>query len=442
MEFDKEKLEEIPINEVIEAFGGRYKMDNGPGGKQYNMHCCNGSVHKDNDKNPSLTIWTEVNICKCETGCPVKGNPIAVAKAMFNGEYKQACEYLHDTFNIPYKSGTNAKGYKTKKFAKSKPKEPEYLKFDKRKKFQKIKVGIWLKKYDKLSKSQKLKLVYTYLYRFSLTTDRDSLEKYYASRKITHTYVSKIGYLSISDVKKLVDELTHHFPIEDLVEFGILNDAKHKYYPLAWKKLKNAVLIPSFSLYSDLIEGLMFRPTDKVTNKWFTGKEMRLSIPSIIKPMPFGVGIKLLKSDCDIYITEGHIDAFSMPDDFCFIATPGVDAFEKVHLGLLRGKNIKIVFDQDDPGQQKAWGYYKITSKDLSMIVLKSKKDDVEGMLRIFESQKIEMKKYEVEGFRDELLKAGVKSVEIITWNKDLGKDINELLERGHDVQKTMRGAK
>ena len=434
MEYDIDKLEQIPINEVVEAFGGSYKLDREPGKNQYNMHCCNGSVHNNNDKKPSLTIWKDINVCKCQSGCPVKGGPIAVARVMFNNDFKQACEWLHETFGIPYKSGGITNGHKPKKFVKPKSKKFEYLRFDETKKFQKIKVATWLNKYTKLSKAQKLKLVYTYLYRFSLTTNRDNLEKYYASRKIVHTHMDKIGYLSVKDIVKLVDELTCHFPIEDLIEFGILNDAKHKYFPLSWKKVKNALVIPSFSLYSDLVEGFMFRPIDRETNKWFTGKEDRLSIPSIIKPMPFGVGMKLLKRDCDIYITEGHIDAFSLPNDLCFIASPGVDAFEKAHLGLLKGKNIKLVFDLDEPGQRKAWGYYNISFKDLSMNVLKSHKSDVEAMIRVFESQNIGIKKHEVKGFRDELLEAGAKSVEIITWDKNLGKDINELLTNGHDV--------
>lgn len=438
MQYDIETLEQIPINEVIEAFGGSYKMDKKPGKRQYNMHCCNGSAHNESDKKPSLTVWTDINICKCQAGCPVKGNPIAVARAMFNDNFKQACEWLHDTFGIPYIDGTKAK--KAKEFKKAKPKEPEYLTFDKSKRFQKIKVSNWLEKYDELTKSQRLKLVYTYLYRFSLTTNIEPLEKYYSSRKIAHIHMDKIGYLSIDDVEKISKELIDHFPIEDLVEFGIFNDAKHKYFPLSWKKVKNALVIPSFSLYSDLVEGFMFRPIDKETNKWFTGKEDRLSIPSILKPMPFGVGPKLLKRDCDIYITEGHIDAFSLPDDICFIASPGVNAFEKTHLGLLKGRNIKLVFDLDEPGQRKAWGYYKITTDAFTMNVLKSQKGDVEATVRLFKSQKLNISVYEVEGFRDELLKAGAKSVEVITWDQNLGKDINELLVNGHDVQKTIGG--
>ncbi len=438
MEFDIERLEAIPINEVVEAFGGGYKMDKGPGGKQYNMHCCNGTAHSENDKKPSLTIWSETNICKCQTGCIVKGAPIAVAKAMFKGDFVEACKWLHDTFSIPYLNGMNNKPLK--KFSKGKPKILKYDTFDKKRKFQKVMVSSWIKKYDKLSKSQRLKLVYTYLYRFSLTTNRDSLKRYYTSRKITHVHMDKIGYLSVDDVEKISNELIHHFPIEDLVEFGLFNDSKHKYYPLTWKKTKNVLVIPSFSLYSNLVEGFMLRPTDVETNKWFTGKEERLSIPSIIKPMPFGIGTKLLKSDCDIYITEGHIDAFSLPDDLCFIASPGVSAFEKTHLGLIKGRNIKLVFDLDNPGQQKAWGYYQLTTDTTTMNVLKSQKDDVEAMIRVFKSQDLKIEKYEVEGFRDELMKAGVNSVEVITWNKSLGEDINELLERGHDVHKIIRG--
>ena len=233
------------------------------------------------------------------------------------------------------------------------------------------------------------------MYRFSLTTDRKKLLNYYQKRGLqSNPHLSKIGFLSEEDIEIVVKKLMKIFQIEDLIQFGVINDTKHK-YPLSWKSVKNVAVVPSFSIYTDLVEGMMLRPIDD-SNKWFKGKESRLSTPSILKPLPFGFGYKILHRDCDIYITEGHIDALSLPSDYCFIASPGVHAFEKEQLGLLQGRDIKLVFDQDEAGLKAVFGYEHH------------------------------------EGFKDQLLKAGVKSVEVITWDQKLGKDVNDLLLNGH----------
>lgn len=424
-EYDKPALESIAIQDVITALGGSFQKDREPSGRQYNMHCCNASFHNEGDNKPSLTVWTEKNICKCHV-CGIGGNPIAIAKAMHKGDFKAACEWLHDTFNIPYIDGEHAPKQAPRKFERPQYKT-EYLSFNKEKKFKSIAVEDFIGKYRELKKDQRLKLVYTFLYRYSLKTDRSPLIAYYTSRNIANNHhVEKLGFLSNKDVIDAVEQAKKVFPVDDLIEFGLINGSDHK-FPLKWKQVSNAVLIPAFDIYTDLVEGFMLRPVDD-SNAWFKGKESRLSIPSILKPLPFGTGYKVLSGDCDIYITEGHIDALSLPENLCFIATPGVQAFEPEQLGVLKGRNIKLVFDQDDAGQKAAWGYTELSFLDQNLVVLNSQKDDLEGMLRILKSQGIEAGTRIVEGFKDQLLKAGVASVKIITWDKKLGKDINDLL--------------
>jgi len=221
------------------------------------------------------------------------------------------------------------------------------------------------------------------------------------------------------------------------VRFEILHSKDHKYFPLQWRQLKECLVVPSFSIHTDLIEGMMFRPIDEESNKWFKGKEKRMSIASILKPHPFGMGYGLLSKDCDIYITEGHIDAFSLPSNYCFIAPPGVQAFEQEHLGLLKGRNIKLVFDQDESmaGQQSAFGYTVLEFLDQKLTILHDRQGvrrDIETTKRLLESQGIKISMYSHEGLRDKLLKAGVKSVEVITWDRSLGGDINDLLVNGN----------
>ena len=430
LEYDIEALEQIAVQDVVIALGGSFQKDSEPGVKQYNMRCCNGAFHKEGDKKPSLTIWKAKNICKCHV-CGTGGNSISVAKQMHKGNFKEACKWLHETFSIPYKSGSSYNP-QVKKFKKPKPKQIEYERFDASLGFSNIEVKEFVNKYEILNKEQKLKLVYTFIYRFSLTTSRKALETYYVSRKVEKSpHLGKIGFLSEKDIKNLNEKLEKLFSLEDLIEFGIINDASHKYFPLQWKQIKNCLVVPAFSIYTDLVEGMMLRPVDE-SNKWFKGKERRLSSSSTIKPMPFGVGYKLLSSNCDIYITEGHIDAFSLPEDYCFIATPGVQAFEQEQLGVLKGRNIKIVFDQDDAGQQAAWGFTTLEFLGQSVNILNNQTGLAEKMKKFLESQNIKVFQIHHEGFVNKLLKAGVKSVEIITWDKKLGKDVNDLLINGN----------
>ena len=430
LEYDIEALETIPVQDVVIALGGSFQKDSEPGAKQYNMHCCNGTFHKEGDKKPSLTIWKVKNICKCHV-CGTGGNSISVAKQMHKGDFKEACKWLHETFSIPYKKGSSHNS-QVKKFEKPKPKQIEYERFDTSLGFSHIEVKEFVNKYESLNREQKLKLVYSYLYRFSLTTDRKALETYYTSRKVEKSpHIGKIGFLSGSDIKTLEEKLKKLFPKEDLISFGIINDKEHKYFPLRWKQVKNCLVVPAFSIYTDLVEGMMLRPVDD-SNKWFKGKESRLSCPSIMKPMPFGIGYKLLSKSCYIYITEGHIDAFSLPKDYCFVVTPGVQAFEQEQLGILQGRDIKIVFDQDDAGQQSAWGFTTLEFLGQTLTILDSQREDVKATMRLLKSQNIEVSQIHHEGFKEKLLKAGVKSVEIITWDKKLGKDINELLVNGN----------
>jgi len=418
--YEVDKLNQIDISEVLEYF----QVENL---KVNSFRCPN-----DHKKPAKLTVYPSKNICKCFNCGEVKGGPIAIAKYFHRGDFKAACEDLHQAFNIPFGDNSDYKNSDFKRYIKPKPIQTKYLSFDKTKKFTSVKVAEHITSYESLDKKQKLKLVYTYMYRYSLKTNREKLLAYYKSRGISNSiHLDKLGYLSEQDIVELMKKLEKSFPIEDLVEFGIINSAEHEYFPLQWKQIKNAVLVPAFDIYTDTIEGFMLRPVDK-SNKWFKGKESRLSVPSILKPLPFGTGYKVLSGDCDIYITEGHIDALSLPQELCFIATPGVQSFEKEQLGLLKGRNIKLVFDQDEAGQKAAHGYTEITFLEKSITVLNSEETEIEGMLKIFKSQAIEYTSHRVEGFRDQLLKAGVASVEIITWDKELGKDLNDLVINGN----------
>jgi len=56
MTFDIERLEKIPVDEVIKALGGDYKKHSH--GKQFNMMCCNKAFHQHGDKKPAIQfLW-------------------------------------------------------------------------------------------------------------------------------------------------------------------------------------------------------------------------------------------------------------------------------------------------------------------------------------------------------------------------------------------------
>lgn len=419
--YDIETLKAITISEVLEHF----QVDHLKG----NSYTC----PYDHAKPTKLTVYPAKNICKCHNCDVVKGDSIAIARYFHNDDFKSACEDLHEAFGIPYLDNSDLKRTETKKYVKPQPKAIEYLSFDKTRGFKHIEVDDYIEKYTSLEKRQQLKLVYTHIYRYSLSTKRESINNYYESRGIENNqHLSKLGFLSKNNIIHLVGELKRLFPVEDLVEFGILNNSENKKFKHTWKQIKNAILVPAFDVYTDLIEGFMLRPIDSTSNKWFTGKESRLSVPEILKPLPFGTGYKVLSGDCDIYITEGHIDALSLPSDKCFIAAPGIHSFENEQLGLLRGRNIKLAFDQDDAGQKAAFGYTEFFTKDEVIVVLNNNISELGNAIKKLSSQDIKFTSKRTEGFRDQLIKAGATSVEILSWDKNLGKDLNDLLINGN----------
>lgn len=377
MKYDLEALKGLNIGEVIVALGGEEVK----AGRMF--RCFNKAFHQHADKSPSMSVKKGTNSCKC-FACGVGGDPISIATTAL-GDFKSACEWLSSTFGIAYLDSIELPK-STVRLPKTEAKKIEYLTFNKAKKFGRFKVFHWLDKYSEMTDSQKLKMVYSYLYRFSLKTEQTAKLGYYEGRGIKqHVLLDKIGYLSESDLKELLAQLENHFPIEDLIKFKLFNDVDAK-APLQWKYGSGALLvIPSFDLYSDLVTGLMLRPIHK--EKWMP-KEFQVTHHDIVDGFPFAMNYEMFAGDsCNetIYFTEGHIDGLSLLDK-CFVAIPGVHSYKVEWLGLFRGKKCVIAFDADKAG--------------------------IEG----------------AEKLKQELLKAGVEQVEILTWDPVLGKDLNERL--------------
>lgn len=352
--FDIEALKQIPIENVLELLGAE-KKSGGSHTKTLAMKCfC--PFHEHGDKNPSLIVWRDKNICKCMVNSDLKGDSIKVVMYALNFDFKQACTWLHENFGIPYKIEYNDEfnQYKEKikktnykkslNVLKQKKKECELEKKLKQK-FNHISIMDFLENYEynKLKKSQKLKLIYGYIYRYSLTTDHSKKEEYYKKRGIDHPALKDIGYLSNDDIKEML--LTIPFPKEDLIEFKILHPESFKF---RYYSKDGFMVIPNgFELNNDLVNGLILRPFSPNGNI----KEFQISAPDIVIPLPFGLNRNTIEEFSNFLITEGHIDALSIfKEDMGFIAVPGVGNIKEEWLCLLKGKKVYIAFDMDNAG--------------------------------------------------------------------------------------------
>lgn len=343
MKYDLEALSHIPIKDVLEALGAA------PANNGRNFHCFNVASHKDNDKNASMAVYEKTNSCRC-FACGVSGTPVNITKAFFNGDFKQAAEFLHSHFNIATLDKNIVRQVKVA-FAPKVAKEKVYMSFDENKEYADIEdLDSYLSLYPRMSEAQKLKLVYTTLYRFSLKTNQKPKESYYLKRGITKLHlVDKIGFLNYNDVKALEKHLLECFPLEDLIRFKLFSKTKQTF-----NYAFNIAVVPNFDLYSNMVVGFSFRSID---SSYKGAKEVNISCSDIAYPMPFGLENESLKKCKWIWICEGHIDLLSLrqyyenSSDVCFIAFNGVFAYKEEFLTLLKGKSrVVISFDKDEAG--------------------------------------------------------------------------------------------
>ncbi|EAJ3538876.1 DNA primase [Campylobacter coli] len=341
MKYDLERLNNIPIMDVLESLGAISDRN------KKIIHCFNITAHKNNDHDASLGVYENTNTCHC-FACGVGGNPVNVVKIMFNGNFKEACEYLHTQFNIPFLDGVQAT-YK-KAFEKPKPKAKDYVFFDPNKEYVEVeKLLPYVQSYSKLTKAQRLKLIYTTIYRFSLSTEQKAKNLYYIKRGIREiSLVKKIGFLSFDNIKDLENLLKKYFPMEDLIEFKIFSREKQ-----VWKYAFNVAFVPNFDLYTDMIVGFSLRVIDSTYNG---AKEVNISCGNIVFATPFGLENKPLKECEKVVITEGHIDCLSAKSYYkqdsktLFISFAGTFSFREEILTVFKGKRIMLCFDKDEAG--------------------------------------------------------------------------------------------
>ena len=341
MKYNLDKLKEIPISEVLASIGADYAMH------RYGrlMHCFNIEAHKNQDKKPSLAIYEKTNSCHC-FACGLSGGPIDMAKIAFNGDFKKACEWLHVAWNIPFLEISNNQAIKPNVPKRNLTLKEKIRHFDPQKKYQNIALRDIFSQYAYSSRNMQLKMVYTFIYRYSLMTEQKKKESYYNNRGITCD-VKEIGFLGWEDVTRLEQELTKYFSIQDLQDFKVFSKKKY-----GWNYSRNVAVVPCFDLYTDLICGFSLRAISGDS----TVKELNVNCSDIEIPLPFNLKYSTLKEKEWIWITEGHIDALSGVTknkkeniDFCSFA--GAWAYKEEILGLFKNKKVIIAFDKDIAGK-------------------------------------------------------------------------------------------
>jgi len=231
--------------------------------------------------------------------------------------------------------------------------------------------GLLMRDFTTLPKDLQFSTIVTFIYNFSLKYSQDLKISYYEKRGINNSDV--LGCLGHHNIKALEKELILNFKVEILQEFGIFKNSGFKY------NFSNFSVIPSFDIYSNLITAIRLRNLypSKI-------KEIEISHARIANPLPFGITREKLKKYNTFYFTEGHIDALSLGLEN-FVAVEGVNSFNTNNLNIFKNKKIFILFDQDNAGIKGA-----------------------QRLLNIMQNLNIESK--------------------LIKWDKDFGKDINELL--------------
>ena len=418
--------------------------------------CPNG-----HSKPQKIQIYKTPNICKCHNCGEVKGSPVDIAK-WFKGGFIDGLKWLADNFGIQKvlnpeyvdEKGQTLSSEELKKAQESiralqetikhEIKETitkiDYLEFDSRKKYKLVDdIKEFLpntKLWEKLDDAQKLKVVYTWLYRETFTYGSQAAKyMYYKKRGIdtTNKWLKKISYLAVENFNEIFARATAIFPMELLELVGFAKKDDNGEFKLSFNYVKKGgiLMVPSFDLYTNMITGFMLRPTHPA--QWMKDrhiKEIQLSNTSLIFPIPFGLTYYSLKKFNEFYVTEGHPDGLALPDNGedekgrGFFSIPGVNGLSESHLGLLKGKKVIICFDQDRAGQKSAFGYSVVELSGQKFDFINQLEDEIKS--NFMSNPELEFKEVVYQGISSKLEKAEVE-YSIKQWDKKIGSDVNDV---------------
>lgn len=418
--------------------------------------CPNG-----HSKKQKLQIYKTPNLCKCHNCGEVKGAPVDIAK-WYKGGFIDGLKWLADNFGIQKvlnpeyidDKGQTLSSEELKKAQESikalqetikhEVKETitkiDYLEFDSRKKYKLVDdIKEFLpntKLWEKLDDAQKLKVVYTWLYRETFTYGSQAAKyMYYKKRGIdtTNKWLKKISYLAVENFNEIFARATAIFPMELLELVGFAKKDDNGEFKLSFNYVKKGgiLMVPSFDLYTNMITGFMLRPTHPA--QWMKDrhiKEIQLSNTSLIFPIPFGLTYYSLKKFNEFYVTEGHPDGLALPDNGedekgrGFFSIPGVNGLSESHLGLLKGKKVIICFDQDRAGQKSAFGYSVVELSGQKFDFINQLEDEIKS--NFMSNPELEFKEVVYQGISSKLEKAEVE-YSIKQWDKKIGSDVNDV---------------
>lgn len=380
--------------------------------------------------------------------CQHKGNLFDIAKILSGSDdFKVALQYLADLKGITdIGSSTTPKPLKTyPKPITHKVEEIKYYTFDPKHTYKAWTIDELTEQYASFNDLMKFKAIMTVLIKHSLKTNESKKIDYLCNeRKINplNHRLARVGFLpKASDDKEFWSLFEKIFPILDLVRFGLYRSSEEKYFPLTWKyKDSELIVFPNQDLYSNLYHGAQLRPTVKPA--WSNAKEMQLTQVSLINPIPFVFSREVLMSNDSIVITEGSIDGLSTDIDFA--ANPGVNTYYKPYLGLFRGKKVLTAYDMDDAGQKATYGYqvinyyHKSKTKSVNHVFLNVKEDNRKADIfkrRLKYFAKITPMVTVHKGLLQDLKDAGVNAL-VLYWDKSLGNDMNELIQKHGKLKK------
>jgi len=424
--YDLERIKSLPIESVLQAIG----LEPIKNGKQY-------ACPYPHSKPQPVQIYNSTNTCKCFNCNEFGGDAIAVVQYKLQADFKSACQFLHDAFSISYLDGSsNQKARYIPKHAAKK--EIEYIEFED-KPYSEISVKDHLVNYHKMNQAQRLKMIYTTLYRLVLLEKQVGKEVYYQKERgisSPNRYIDKIAYLHHSKIAKVSEMMQKHFPMEDLLFFSVFKDRKGlNKFAFDYIDKGGLLFVPSFDLYTNQVTGFMVRPTNPP--EWMKErkvKELQLSTTDVEKPLPFGLDYELLKNAETVFLTEGHMDLASIPGKIFGVASPGTNGLADTQLNLFRNKKIKLVYDQDHSGQKAEVGYAQIRfNGNIEEYLLDDAGlSEFKSRLKILYEQDVSCETVYIKGLKQKLLIAGVQDVEVFNWDKSLGGDINDLLINGN----------
>lgn len=218
---DTQPIKALDIKDVWQALG--YELRGG----HSNARCFNATAHPKGDRNPSLGLNTKTNRFKC-FACGVTGDTIELVMQARGLDFKQASEWLADTFNAPIEQVRAKPSYRYINNAKTPAKPPTNAVLE----------PIRNSSYD----YELPQHIDVYRAFFDYTSDpSDQLKTWWFERGLSDDLLKRANWRSIT--KQTWQTLAKEFSTKQLLEAGLLTDRPNGLTPLFYK---HTVAVPFY----------------------------------------------------------------------------------------------------------------------------------------------------------------------------------------------------